>query len=222
MSSVYKAAVWLADYAYAGWRQLRGSVSFSKAHGFRDGHLAPILILPGVYERWQFMLPLIRELHQQGHPVHTVDALRDNRTSVSSGAEVVHAYLSEHNLHNVVIVAHSKGGLIGKHVMGFGAASTRVRKMVAIATPFGGSRYARYFFTRTMRAFRADDETIVLLTGTPAANERIVSVFARFDPHIPEGSALAGARNVCIEGSGHFRILKHPETRAEVLRVATE
>lgn len=222
MSPIRKAAAWLADYVYAGWCQLREVGSHSKSQDFLEGHLASVLILPGVYERWRFMLPLIRELHGRGHPVHIIDGLRDNRAPVSTGAQLTDAYLAEHDLYNVVIVAHSKGGLIGKHVMSFGESEGRVRTMVAIATPFGGSRYARYFFNQTMRAFRSDDGTIALLTGTPAVNGRIVSVFARFDPHIPEGSELVGARNVCIDGSGHFRILKHPDTRAEVLRVAAE
>ncbi len=222
MSPLYKAAAWLADYVYAGWRQLRGWVSLSKAEEFLEGELAPVLVLPGVYEHWRFMLPLIRELHGQGHPVHIVDALRDNRAPVVAGARIADDYLAERDLHDVVIVAHSKGGLIGKHVMGFGESADRVRTMVAIATPFAGSRYAHYFVGRTMRDFRSDDETITLLTGTPAVNQRIVSVFARFDPHIPESSELAGARNVRIAGSGHFRILRHPDARAEVLRVVAE
>lgn len=222
MNHVHKAAAWYADYVYAGWCQVRGFFSRRKASDFRSGDLAPVLVIPGVYERWGFMLPLIRELHELGHPVHVLEALGDNRMEVTAGAQVADTYLAEHGLRNVVIVAHSKGGLIGKHVMGFGVSSGRVRAMVAIATPFGGSRYARYVLGRTLRAFRSNDETISLLTGTPTANERIVSVYGRFDPHIPESSELAGARNVLIEGSGHFRILKHPDTRAEVMRVAAE
>lgn len=210
----------LADYAYAGWRQARGFLSRARPSDFLDGSLAPVLVIPGVYERWQFMLPLIRELHGRGHPVHVVAALRDNRASVPDAARVVSAYLASRDLRSVVIVAHSKGGLIGKHVMGFGEASARVRQMVAIATPFGGSRYARFMLGRTLRSFSPRDRTLALLSGSLGANARIVSVFARFDPHIPEGSALAGARNVRVETSGHFSVLRHREVRAEVLRVA--
>lgn len=219
MNPLHKAVAWYADYVYAGWRQFRGFLSRHGASGFLSGSLTPALIIPGVYERWHFMLPLIRELHEGGHPVHVVDALSNNRLAVTEGAQIVDAYLTEHDLQNVVIVAHSKGGLIGKHVMEFGESSGRVRAMVAIATPFSGSRYAQFVLGRTLRAFRSDDETIALLSGTPAANERIVSVYGRFDPHIPESSELAGARNVLIDGSGHFRILRHPDTRAEVMRV---
>lgn len=210
----------LADYVYAGWRQLRGMLSRAQPGVFHTGHLAPVLVIPGVYERWQFLLPVIRELHGAGHPVHVVSALGSNRAPVPECAAHVTAYLVEHDLHAVVIVAHSKGGLIGKQVMGFGEEADRVRQMVAVATPFGGSRYANLMLGRTLRAFRPANETLVLLAGALTANTRIVSVYPRFDPHIPDGSALAGAQNVVVQASGHFRVLTHRETRAEILRAA--
>lgn len=49
--------------------------------------------------------------------------------------------------------------------------------------------------------------TIVGLAGQSGVNARIVSVFGEFDPHIPEGSELPGARNVRLDTGGHFRIL---------------
>lgn len=220
MNLVRRQLARLADYAYAGWRQLRGAVSRARPTDFSAGHLAPVLVIPGVYERWQFMLPLVRELHDAGHPVHVLAALRDNRTPVAAAALTTGAYLNGHDLRDVTIVAHSKGGLIGKHVMGFGDAAGRVRQMVAIATPFGGSRYARLMIGRTLRAFSPSNETLALLARTAFVNERITSIYPTFDPHIPEGSELAGARNVCVEASGHFRILRHKDTRAVVLRAA--
>ena len=210
----------LADYAYAGWRQVHGWVSRARPEDFADGPSTPVLVIPGVYERWQFMLPLVRELHGAGHPVHVVSTLRSNSAPVPRAAQLVSEYLAARELCNVTIVAHSKGGLIGKHVMGFGDASDRVRHMVAIATPFGGSRYADLMIGRTLRAFRPGDETLTLLAKSLTTNERIVSVYPSFDPHIPEGSRLDGAHNLIVATSGHFRILSHRDTRSEVMRVA--
>lgn len=50
-------------------------------------------------------------------------------------------------------------------------------------------------------------------------NSRIVSIFAAFDPHIPEGSHLEGATNVRLPIAGHFRVLASSELR-DVLRDA--
>jgi hypothetical protein len=56
----------------------------------------------------------------------------------------------------------------------------------------------------------------VALAEDRDVNRRIVSVFGEFDPHIPGGSFLAGAKNVRLETGGHFRVLAHPRVMAEL------
>lgn len=219
---VRQAGWWIADYAYAVWWQIRAFAARTDPRRFLSGDRPPVLIIPGVYESWRFLLPLILDLHGRGHPVHVIDPLRSNRVPVTAGARLVEAHLAEQHLDGVTIVAHSKGGLIGKHIMTFGDGGHRIRAMVAVAAPFGGSRYARFLLGPALRSFSPGDATLRRLAGDARANTRIVSVFARFDPHIPEGSELTGARNVRVETGGHFRILAHPRTIAEVRRLAGE
>ena len=61
------------------------------------------------------------------------------------------------------------------------------------------------------------DETIVSLGRETSVNGRIVSIFGRYDPHIPDGSLLEGATNVRVPAVGHFRVLGAPETHRAVL-----
>lgn len=220
MGLVQNVGWWAADYLYAARAQILALDRRTDSDTFRTGHRAPVVILPGVYEPWRFMLPMIRMLHSDGHPVRVIDPLQNNRRPVAHGAEAVTHYLREHQLEDVVIVAHSKGGLLGKHVMAFGTEGSRVRSMVAIATPFGGSTLARYQVSPTLRSFSPRDATLRKLDAERLVNAHIVSVFARFDPHIPEGSRLEGARNVEVDTGGHFRILSHPETLRIVRDVA--
>lgn len=218
MGLVQNAAWWAADYLYAARAQILALDRRIDADTFRTGHRTPIVVLPGVYEPWRFMLPMIRMLHGDGHPVHVIAPLQNNRRPVTHGAEAVSSYLRSQQLERVVIVAHSKGGLLGKHVMAFSTERHRILSMVAIATPFGGSTLARYQLSPTLRSFSPRDATLRKLSAERSTNERIVSVFASFDPHIPEGSRLEGARNVEVNTGGHFRILAHPET----LRIVRE
>ena len=220
MGLVQRAAWWVADYLYAARAQLRALDRRVRADAFTSGHRSPLLVLPGVYEPWRFMLPMIRALHGAGHPVHVVEPLRDNRRPVALGADAVARYLEAADLEGVTIVAHSKGGLVGKHLLAFSPAGRRIRSMAAIATPFGGSTLARYQLSRTLRSFSPRDATLRRLDAEREVNGRIVSIFARFDPHIPEGSELAGARNVRVNTGGHFRILAHPDTLRTVREVA--
>ncbi|WP_345750250.1 esterase/lipase family protein [Microbacterium rhizophilus] len=220
IESLRRAGWWIADYAYAVVWQARAFANRTDPAGFEDGVLAPILIIPGVYESWKFLQPLAVALHDRGHPVHVVAPLRHNRRPVATGAALVADHLIHHDLRDVVVVAHSKGGLIGKHVMAIGSAGERIRGMVAVAAPFGGSRYAQLMVIPTLRVLSPRDATIVGLARETAVNARIVSLYGRFDPHIPGGSALAGAHNVVLETGGHFRILAHPRVIAEVAAMA--
>lgn len=215
------AAWWLADYLYAGYWQVRAAFDRVKAVSFGSGNAAHIVVLPGVYETWRFMQPLIAAMHTRGHPVHVVEALQRNRRPVVEMAESLADFLEENDLRDVILVAHSKGGLAGKLAM-TGRAADRVRSMLAIATPFGGSRYARMIPGRTLRAFAPEDPSIVDLARQLTVNTRIVSVYAQFDPHIPEGSELAGAKNVRLDTGGHFRILAHPRVLAELAVLAEQ
>lgn len=211
---------WTLDYAYAGIWQVRAYLNRTDPFAFHTGDAVPIVVIPGVYETWKFLQPLIVALHERGHPVHVLEPLSNNRIPVERAARLVEDHLLAHDLNDVILVAHSKGGLIGKHVMAFGEGAGRVRGMVAVASPFGGSRYAPLMVSPTLRIFSPRNATIVALAKETAINARIASIYGEFDPHIPGGSELPGAKNVRLETGGHFRVLAHPRVIGEVAAMA--
>lgn len=178
-------------------------------NSYREGTRAPIVLLPGVYETWQFLKPIADRLNANGHPVYIVMALGRNVQQIPASARVVASFLSAQNLRDVVIVAHSKGGLIGKHLMTVDDKEGRVDRLVAFNTPFSGSAYARYVPLRSVRDFAPAEPTIAMLDGRRERNSRITSIYSSFDPHIPRGSNLHGAKNVRLPLMGHFRPLGH-------------
>lgn len=252
-TALRRARWWAADYLYAGCRQLsilaaprlRGRGREEPTAWRRgDPALPEVILLPGVYEHWTFLRPLGDALSAAGHRVRPVHGMGVNRRAIAETADRLSRLLSRLPTPPAgrVLVAHSKGGLIGKQVLvSSGAArdaataaaaggdpahaaasagpgaSMGVLGLVAIATPFGGSRLARLFLDPSIRAFMPGDETLVTLGRATSVNGRIVSVFGPFDPHIPEGSALAGATNVTVPTPGHFRVLSSPLTHRAVL-----
>jgi len=214
------AGWWASDYAYAGYGQVRGVFTRADAAALQSGELAPVVVIPGVYESWRFLAPLVKRLHELGHPIYVVPTLRLNVRPVTEAAALVSAQLQESDLRDVIIVAHSKGGLIGKHVMVDSAARDRVASMLAVATPFGGSAYARFMLSPRLRIFSPKNATIRALASEEAVNSRIVSIYGTFDPHIPSGCELPGAKNVELETGGHFRILGHARIFSEFALLA--
>ncbi|WP_238476251.1 alpha/beta fold hydrolase [Agromyces mariniharenae] len=205
------------DYAFAGWHQLAVFGAGREPAGWRHGDpdKPQVVLLPGVYEHWSFLRPLGDALHAAGHRVVVVHGMRANRRPIAETAARVAKALARSAPPPAgrVIVAHSKGGLIGKHVLiDDEGAALGVRGVVAICTPFAGARRARLFGDPSIRALLPSDETIVMLGDAASVNARIVSVFGTFDPHVPDGSALEGATNVQVPVAGHFRVLAAPET----------
>ncbi|MCS5717802.1 alpha/beta hydrolase [Herbiconiux sp. CPCC 205763] len=207
-----RAAWWVKDYLMAAGLLVTGITSRTDPRVYRSGTGRPCIVIPGVYETWHFMQPLIEALHDRGHPVFVVSDLRNNSRPVLEGAEVVARFVADRGLEDVFIAAHSKGGLIGKYAMLKLDPDRRLVRMVAIATPFSGSRYADWAPNRTLRAFRASDPITSMLATEDLVNDRITSVFGEFDPIIPESSVLPGAHNVGLPTGGHFTILRHPRT----------
>ena len=208
MSPIAKGGYWVLDYVFAVRGQLQGFFDRTDPATLQDGDREPVLLIPGIWETWRFLLAVAQHLHDAGHPVHVLPTLKHNGAPVAASAEIVRAYLAEHDLQHVVIVAHSKGGLIGKYAMLLQDPDHRIDRMVAISTPFNGSLYAPYTVLPSLRAFSPKDATTVLLGKNLSVNARITSIFAEFDPHIPGGSTLPGATNVRLRTAGHFRILR--------------
>ena len=208
--------VYAADYTYALRLMARGLLSVLDDAQYLGGDLAPIVLLPGVYEPWTFLRPLADRLHRLGHPVHVVRALGNNTRSIPVAAARAQRYLEQRDLRDVVLVAHSKGGLIGKHMMLVDDAAGRVDRLIAIATPFGGSRYAHWMLDPSLRAFRPTDRTMAMLAASASVNSRITSIYGDVDTHIPEGCELPGATNLEFPVSGHFRVLGNEGVLAAV------
>lgn len=247
-----RAVWWGLDYMYAGRRQLAflagpwriGTRPVPPAWRTGSDELPEVILLPGVYEHWTFLRPLGDALNAAGHRVGVVHGLGTNRRSIPDTSARLGRDLEKRpaSPSGRVLVAHSKGGLIGKHLLvssGAAAAAADAAAsgedpadaaatsptgnplgllgLVAICTPFHGSKLAGLFIVPSIRAFLPDDETIVSLGREQSVNGRIVSIFGRFDPHIPDGSALDGATNVLVPTSGHFRVLGSRRTHSAVL-----
>jgi len=178
---------------------------------YADGKKMPIVILPGVYETWHYLRPVADALSAAGHPVHVMSVLGINHRPIPASAALVWKRIVELDLRSFAIVAHSKGGIIGKHLLAYEDDERRIDRMVAIASPFSGTRMARYTFPAAVREFRPDDPTISKLLTEQTVNSRIISIEPSWDPHIPDGSTLEGARNLKLPVIGHFRILLHPD-----------
>jgi triacylglycerol lipase len=210
----------IVDYAWA-YRLRLGALRGSDPSLLRAGTRRPIVLLPGVYETWHFLQSVGTHLNRIGYPVHVVPTFGRNILPIPEMAELAGDYVEQNDLRDVAIVAHSKGGLIGKTLMLADDRGPRIASMVAINTPFGGSDYAHLIPIRTLREFVPTHETITTLAGNAEVNRHITSIYSSWDPIIPNGSVLDGATNLELPVTGHFRILDRPDLLAAVERAVS-
>ncbi|HSU37437.1 MAG TPA: alpha/beta fold hydrolase [Propionibacteriaceae bacterium] len=199
---------WLLDYCYLLYWMVRGFFSRSSpADLLRPDQdpRTPIVLIPGVYEHWRFMQPIAAHLYRAGHPVHVLEKLGYNTGAIPAMAVILSDYLKTADATDVVLIAHSKGGLIGKQALGDPDTVARVKHLIAINTPFAGSRYANLFLLPSVRMFMPKGAVIQQLALNLAINQHISSLYSVFDPHIPETSHLEGAENIVLPSIGHFR-----------------
>ncbi|MEB4614056.1 esterase/lipase family protein, partial [Leucobacter sp. M11] len=211
--SVRIAAWWTRDYASALSGQLRALVPVPTAGALGRG-VAPgrpvVVLLPGVYERWRFLLPLARALREQGFAVVPAPELGWNRRGLDrSVARVAAGALRRVPAgYPVLMIGHSKGGLIGRALLDQTGSPVAARNDVAlltVATPFRGSRYASWFLDPAIRHLRPSDPSLTpLAAATPESNARVTALVPRFDPHVPTAEPLPGARTRVIPVPGHF------------------
>jgi pimeloyl-ACP methyl ester carboxylesterase len=204
-----RALWWTADYAWAisAWAATVGAPDHPR--GYATGERRPVLVIPGVYESWQFMRPTVEAFHNAGHPVHVVPALGTNRRPLDAAAAIVREYLRDNDLHDVVLVGHSKGGLIGKLAL-LRDDEDRIAHLVTICTPFHGSSRGRLLPLPAVRRLDPDDALVRSLDANRSRNAQITSFAPVYDEHVPEGSRLDGARNLSLPIAGHFRPIGHP------------
>jgi len=210
---------WALDYAYVLRVQAAALVHPNPPASYVQGRhgLPPLVIIPGVYESWYLMKPLLDFLVAAGYPLHIVSGLGYNRGSVEEMAAIVADYIKQHTLTDCIIIAHSKGGLIGKYLLARNSENGSIRGLVAVNTPFSGSLYAYLVPLPSIRIFTPHSKILTSLNANLLVNNKVASIYGRFDPHIPYGSHLDGARNIQLSTYGHFRIMAEKRIHQAVL-----
>lgn len=205
---------WILDYAHL----IRGGALMYLRHrppkhylGYIVEGKRPVILIPGVSSRWGFLKPLGDYISLKGHPTYVIPKLGNNLKDIPTSAKLVRELIDEEKIKGAVIVAHSKGGLIGKYLLEFHNQDNRVKGVVSIATPYAGSALANLVpWRHAYRELRVDSEIIKKLKGHKEVNKKIISIIPEFDNHVwaERGSFLEGALdNVVVPVRGHHKVV---------------
>ena len=237
MKTHKKIMSWLSDYTYM-IKGATESLIYRKPPEHYLGHIAegkiPVILIPGVLGKWGFMKNLGDKISLAGHPVYIVPDLGYNIYTIpisakmlrsvvvrafrkkdaadpyiSKNSSAVRKIIERNNLDGVILVAHSKGGLIGKYLLAHQNKDNKVLGMVSIATPYSGSAMAKLVPLDPIQELRDDSKIITDLERHTNVNSKIISICPEYDNHVwaEKGSHLDGARNIDVPVHGHHKII---------------
>lgn len=247
MNAHKKALSWIIDYGYMIHGAL-SSVVYRKPPKHYLGHVlenkVPVILIPGIFGKWSFMKKLGDKVSLEGHPVYIVPELGYNIYSIPSsaqklrqvvlqafpklghimpriahGAQAVQDVVEKNNLRGVILVAHSKGGLIGKYLLSHLNNDNRVLGLISIATPFSGSSMAKLIPLDPIKELHVDSQIIHNLEKNKDVNHKIISISPAYDNHVwsEQGSFLEGAHNIKVNVHGHHKVVYDEKVQKIVL-----
>lgn len=207
-----KVLGWLVDTVYAGHCVITTIIHKNPPSHFL-GHVidgkVPVLVVPGIFSQWGFMKKIADTISLLGHPVYIVPELGYNLHDIPHSSSLVSKVIQKENLKNCIIVAHSKGGLIGKYTMIHHNEDHRIIGMVSIATPYSGSAITKILPINPVKELHNDSAIIKDLAVHTAVNKSIVSICPEFDHYVlaEQGSYLEGAKNINVPVHGHHTVM---------------
>ncbi|MFH0890876.1 MAG: hypothetical protein V1856_02500 [Candidatus Liptonbacteria bacterium] len=216
---------WSEDWKYIAKGELdslRSSRPPADYLGFIKKGYPPVILVPGITRKWGFLKSLADKISRTGYPVYAVPELGRNVIPIPRAARIIEQLLASQNIKGGILLGHSKGGLIAKYILAHSPERGRVRAVIAIATPFYGSKMARLALSRAYQEITPESKIIRELALHKSINRKIYSIIPIYDNLLPQHSSyLPGAHNLIVYSRGHHTILFEPKTIRLILGILT-
>ena len=217
-----------ASLGIAGWigmiaREVGGLLRFEHLIRWHPKASAPhatradaplVVLLHGIYCSGAVWRPIVAELEARtGCTVWSPDIV-PSRADLATQSECFADRLAQaaalHGSQDIIVIAHSLGGLIARLYLTRTLGAVPIRKLICLATPHQGSLMARMLFSPIGRDLRPGSTVLTELASAPSAGTtEIVSYqLERDNLVVPASSAcLPGARNIALTGIGHISMI---------------
>ncbi|TYR39461.1 lipase family alpha/beta hydrolase, partial [Streptomyces parvus] len=187
----------------------------------------PVVLLHGFIDNRSAFVVLRRTLARHGRRPVSLNyspLTRDVRTAAGLLGRHVEEICARTGHSRVDIVGHSLGGLIARYYVQRLGGDRRVRTLVTLGTPHGGTAVAPGAGVHPIvRQMRGGSSVIEELRGpAPGCRTRFVSFWSELDQvMVPVGTACVDhpdldAVNVRVTGIGHLALPVHPTVAAAV------
>ncbi|WP_020654889.1 esterase/lipase family protein [Massilia niastensis] len=215
-----------ASMLYSSWYMTR---AVARTRIYPESGVPPVLLLHGYgcnSGYWSHLLPLL-DAARISHASVDLEPLTgdiDGYAPLVDGA--VRALCAQAGSEQVIVVAHSMGGLVARAWMRTGGCR-RVARLITLGTPHHGTSLAAFGVganAAQMRRLGVEGPESDWLRALGACEEAatralVTSIYTHHDNIIaPQtSSVLPGARNLAFGGVGHVALGRNPRVLAAVM-----
>ena len=203
----------ITEYLLIAEYKIRGFLSKELPSTWKSGEVSDVLIIQGLNEYVINFREFGDIANKLGFRVHGIDL--HTRATVANIAQQYINFIKENDLRDIVIVCHSKGGIISKFLLdNYPEINKRVSKVISIAVPFGGSGLG-WIPIWNIPELGTNSKFIKKLLQKTENNVKFLNLYSELDNHVilSDSLRLSGADNRLINIIGHTRILRSEETK---------
>lgn len=205
------------DYFLVLSLHIKSLIYKSPPVAWKKGKKGDVVLLQGFGETRLF-LKTADELNRTGYRIHVINELNYNHLPIKKCSEIVEKYIEDNKLKDVILLSHSKGGIMGKYFLDNSKLSSNVKCLISIATPYKGS-FLSCLRILYLNEFSPKSEIINSLKK-PINGNKILNLYPIIDTLIIPNKAniCYGAKNICINTIGHARVLESKQTQEEIIK----
>lgn len=175
------------------------------------GEKGDVLLIHGANGRWVSLEKIGVVAHEAGYRVHIVKKLGFNAKPVLEEAKIVAQDIKSHEYKNIIVIGHSKGGIIAIELLKDESIAKRITKVINIAGPLKGTLLSR--FSPISRDLEPSSPVIAhLYDGVDT--QKIVNIYPKYDDFVIPNSNLVSTNslNKRINIFGHIRVVEDEQT----------
>lgn len=186
------------------------------------GSKGDVVIVHGWAGRWAYVWDLGNYVNKLGYKVHVLPKLGRNFKKVRIGTKILEEYLRKNDVRGVILLAHSKGGIICKSFMDTSKLASKVRKVITISTPYNGTLLG-YLLVGGLFEQAPTSSLTSQLRKDKRFNHLFVNLIAKRDNLVipNKNLVLEGALNKTVDVEGHMLILQSSQLLDELRKWLT-
>lgn len=169
----------------------------------KDKH---IILIPGFLENWFVFYKLIKVLLQHNYAIHTNYGFNSFK-SIEAISLNIESYVSQHGLKELIIIGHSKGGIVANYLLQNQTVTSRISKIVTVSTPHRDTFPFNIQFIRKIFGLQSNEKFFENVPSHP-----ILNVYSQYDPIVLSKNSRidkrTGVVNVELRLTGHTKVLK--------------